>query len=50
MKAEPIDGKAGVPFELKKAIGGSDLLDELDTSIADAGLKNATVMVEYIED
>lgn len=50
LKAEPIDGKAGVPFELKKAMGGNDLLEELDMSIGDAGLKNATVMVEYIED
>lgn len=50
LKAEPIDGKAGVPFELKKAMGGSDLLDDLDKPIGEAGLKNGTVMMEHIED
>jgi hypothetical protein len=49
LKAEPIEDKTGgVPFELKMM--GSDLIDRLDDSIAEAGLKNGTVMVEYIED
>jgi hypothetical protein len=50
LKAEPIDGKAGVVFELKKSMGGSDLIESLDQTIGEAGLKNGTVMVEYLED
>lgn len=49
LKAEPIDGKAGVAFELKKSMGGN-LIESIDQSIADSGLKNGTVMVEYLED
>ncbi len=49
LKADPIDGKTGVAFELKKAMGDSDLLDGLDQSIGDAGLKNSTIMVEYLD-
>lgn len=48
LKAEPLEGKEGLQFELKTM--GKDLIDSLDQSIVDAGLKNATVMVEYIED
>lgn len=48
LKAEPIDGKSQVPFELKSM--GKDLVDSLEESIADAGLKNATIMIEYLED
>jgi UBX domain-containing protein 7 len=48
LKAEPIEGKTGVAFELKSM--GSDLVEKLDESIGDAGLKNGTVMVEYLED
>jgi hypothetical protein len=50
LKAEPIDGKAGVDLELKKSMGGSDLIESLDQTIGEAGLKNGTVMVEYLED
>ena len=50
LKADPIDGKVGVAFELKKSMGGSDLIENLDQPIADSGLKNGTVMVEYLED
>lgn len=50
LKADPIQGKDSVTFELKKAMGGNDLLEDLDKTIGDAGLKNSTVMVEYIED
>lgn len=52
LKAEPIDGKAGVEFELKKTMGGSgsDMIDDLDQTIDEAGLRNGTVMVEFLED
>ncbi|KAH8650193.1 hypothetical protein BX600DRAFT_108594 [Xylariales sp. PMI_506] len=49
LKAEPLEGKEGVPFELKAQPGG-DLIDKLDTTIEDAGLKQGTVMIEFIED
>ncbi|OBT48712.1 hypothetical protein VE00_00795 [Pseudogymnoascus sp. WSF 3629] len=48
LKSDPIDGKVGVAFELKKSMGG-DLIEILDQPIADSGLKNGTVMVEYLE-
>jgi hypothetical protein len=48
LKAEPLEGKAGVPFDLKGM--GKDLGEYLDETIADAGLKNGTVMVEFLED
>ncbi|KFY15349.1 hypothetical protein V492_02064 [Pseudogymnoascus sp. VKM F-4246] len=48
LKSDPIDGKVDVPFELKKSMGG-DLIELLDEPIADSGLKNGTVMVEYLE-
>lgn len=48
LKSEPIEGKAGVDFELKSM--GKDLIESLNMSIADAGLNNGTVMVEYLED
>lgn len=47
LKADPVEGKEG-EFELKSM--GKDLIDALDSTIEDAGLKNATVMVEYLED
>jgi len=47
-KADPIEGKEGVPFDLK--VMGKDLMDILDETIADAGLKNTTVMMEFLED
>jgi hypothetical protein len=48
LKADPLEGKAGVPFDLKGM--GKDLMEHLDETIETAGLKNGTVMVEFIED
>lgn len=50
LKAEPLEGKEGKEFELKTMPAGADLLEQLDKTIEEAGLKQATVMVEYIED
>lgn len=50
LKAEPLEGREGVPFELKAIPGGKDLIGELEKTIEEAGLKQATVMVEFIED
>lgn len=47
LKAEPLEGKQGVEFELRSM--GKDLIQSLDETIADAGLKNGTVMVEYLQ-
>ncbi|KAI2635337.1 hypothetical protein GGS21DRAFT_515349 [Xylaria nigripes] len=49
LKAEPFEGKEGVMFELKAMPAGADLIDKLDTTIVDAGLKQGTVMIEFIE-
>lgn len=48
LKSEPLEGKAGIAFDLKGM--GKDLMGHLDETIVDAGLKNGTVMVEFIED
>lgn len=48
LKASPLEGKAGVEFELVSM--GQNLIESLDTSIQDAGLKNGTVMVGFFED
>jgi len=48
LKAEPLDGKAGVEFEL--VFVGKRLMSFLDKSIEEAGLKNGSVMVEFNED
>lgn len=45
LKAEPIEGREGQDFELINM--GKNLIESLDVSIADAGLKNSTVMVEF---
>ncbi|XXG94891.1 proteasome component M29 [Hypoxylon texense] len=50
LKAEPLEGKQGVPFELKTMPAGRDLIGELEKTIEEAGLKQGTVMIEYIED
>lgn len=47
LKAEPLEGKAGVDFELVSM--GKNLLDSRGESIEAAGLKNGTVMVEFVE-
>lgn len=48
LKAAPFEGKEGTPFQLISL--GKNLLDLLDQPISEAGLKNGTVMVEFIED
>ncbi|KAL7629634.1 UBX domain protein Ubx2 [Parahypoxylon ruwenzoriense] len=50
LKAEPLEGKQGVQFELKVVPEGRDLIEELGKSIEEAGLKQGTVMIEFIED
>ncbi|KAG5940269.1 hypothetical protein E4U53_007616 [Claviceps sorghi] len=50
LKADPLDGKEGVPFELKKMPQGQDLIASLDQTIEESGLKQGTVMIEFIED
>lgn len=47
LKAEPLEGKEGVAFELVSM--GKNLLDLVDQSIEQAGLKNGTVMIEFLE-
>lgn len=49
LKADPpLEDKAGVDFELNSI--GQNLIHQLDTSVADAGLKNGTVMIGYHEE
>ncbi|CEJ93793.1 hypothetical protein VHEMI09362 [[Torrubiella] hemipterigena] len=50
LKAEPLEGYDGVKFELKKMPQGQDLLGSLDASIEESGLKQGTVMIEFIQD
>lgn len=50
LKAEPLEGRDGVQFELKAMPAGRDLIGELEKTIEEAGLKQGTVMVEFIED
>ncbi|KAI8623848.1 hypothetical protein F5Y19DRAFT_344084 [Xylariaceae sp. FL1651] len=50
LKAEPFEGKQGVHFELKAMPAGTDLITQLDNTIEGAGLKQGTVMIEFIED
>ncbi|KAL0938462.1 UBX domain protein [Colletotrichum truncatum] len=50
LKAEPLEGKAGVELELKRMPQGQDLTEDLDKTILEAGLKQGTVMIEFIED
>ncbi|KAL9621250.1 MAG: hypothetical protein Q9160_004271 [Pyrenula sp. 1 TL-2023] len=47
LKASPLEGKQGVEFELVSS--GKNMIDSLDESIDQAGLKNATVMIEFLE-
>jgi hypothetical protein len=50
LKAEPLDpSKAGVEFELKRMPQGVDLITDLDKTIEDAGIKQSTLAVEFIE-
>ena len=48
LKASPLDGKEGAKFEL--IFMQKNLADMLDDTVEQAGLKNGTVMVEFIED
>ena len=50
LKAEPMEGKEGVALELKQMPQGRDLIDSLDSSIEENGLKQGTVMIEFVED
>ena len=47
LKAAPIEGKAGLEFEL--VFMQKNLMGSLHETIEQAGLKNGTVMVEFIE-
>lgn len=49
LKAEPLEGKEGVEFELKMP-QGQDLIDSLDATVEESGLKQGTVMVEFIKE
>lgn len=49
LKAEPpLPEKAGVEFELNSL--GRNLIDALGTTVEDAGLKNGTVMIGFLEE
>lgn len=49
LKADPpLKDKAGVEFELNAM--GKNLIEELDCSIQDAGLKNGTIMIGFLGD
>lgn len=48
LKADALEGREGVEFELKSM--GKDLIESLDMTVEEAGLKNGTVMVEFIEE
>jgi hypothetical protein len=50
LKAEPLEGKADVKFELKRMPQGQDLIELLDSTIEEAGLKQGTVMIEFVTD
>jgi UBX domain-containing protein 7 len=47
LKAEPLEGKEGAEFELVSM--GKNLMDARDQRIDEAGLKNGTVMVEFVD-
>lgn len=47
LKASPLEGKEGVDFELISI--GKNLIESLDQTVEQAGLKNASVMVEFLE-
>ena len=48
LKAEPLEGKEGVGFELVSM--GKNLMESRTETIEAAGLKNGTVMVEFVDD
>ncbi|KAH0010906.1 hypothetical protein KCU78_g10203, partial [Aureobasidium melanogenum] len=47
LKASPVEGKQGVDFEL--VFMGRNLIEALDQTIEEAGLKNGSVMIEFLE-
>lgn len=47
LKASPLEGKEGMEFEL--IFMQKNLAEMLDNTIEQAGLKNGTVMIEFIE-
>ncbi len=47
LKADPIESKEGAEFEL--IFMQKNLLEHLQETIEQAGLKNGTVMVEFVE-
>ncbi|KPI45565.1 UBX domain-containing protein 5 [Cyphellophora attinorum] len=47
LKAEPVEGKAGLEFELISM--NKNLMEQRGETIESAGLKNGTVMVEYLD-
>lgn len=47
LKASPIEGKEGAEFELVSM--GKNLMEQRDQTIEQAGLKNASVMVEFLD-
>lgn len=49
LKAEPMEGREGVEFELKRMPQGQDLIEVLEQTIEEAGLKQGTVMIEFLE-
>ncbi|KAI1001349.1 hypothetical protein K3495_g6849 [Podosphaera aphanis] len=49
LKSEPIEGKTGIDFELKAVGMNIDLIDRLDETIETCGLKNGTIMVEFVQ-
>ncbi|KAK3989902.1 hypothetical protein QBC44DRAFT_76039 [Cladorrhinum sp. PSN332] len=51
LKAEPpLADKSGIEFELKSMPQRQDLVELLDKTIQEAGLGNATIFLEYLED
>ncbi|KAK5122418.1 hypothetical protein LTR85_004002 [Meristemomyces frigidus] len=48
LKASPLEGKDGKDFELISM--GKNLIRSLEVPIGEAGLKNGTVMVEFVDD
>lgn len=48
LKASPIEGREGIDFEL--VFMQKNLISTLEDSIEQAGLKNGTVMVEFLEE
>ncbi len=48
LKASPLETREGMEFEL--IFMGKNLIDVVDTTIEEAGLKNGTVMVEFLEE